>query len=55
MNTIKLELSRLENAYFSRVQLDYNADLIKEHANKGGFPANSISEVKNIISPKTAD
>ena len=32
-----------------------NAELIKEHANTGGFPANSISEVKNIISPKTAD
>ena len=32
-----------------------NEDLIKEHASTGGFPANSISEVKNIISPKTAE
>ena len=32
-----------------------NADLIKEHAETGGFPANKISEVKNIISPKTAE
>jgi len=32
-----------------------NADLIKEHADTGGFPANKISEVKNIISPKTAE
>ncbi len=31
-----------------------NEDLIKDHANTGGFPANSISEVKNVISPKTA-
>ena len=32
-----------------------NEDLIKEHASTGGFPANKISEVKNIISPKTAE
>ncbi len=28
--------------------------LIEEHAKKGGFPANSISEVKTVISPATA-
>lgn len=27
---------------------------IKEHAEKGGFPANSIMEVSNVISPETA-
>lgn len=32
-----------------------SAELIKEHAKKGGFPANSISEVANVISPATAD
>jgi hypothetical protein len=32
-----------------------NAELIKEHAKKGGFPANSISEVANVISPATAE
>ena len=32
-----------------------NEDLIKEHASTGGFPANSISEVKNIISPNPAE
>jgi len=32
-----------------------NEDLIKQHASKGGFPANKISEVKNMISPKTAE
>jgi hypothetical protein len=31
-----------------------NAELIKEHAKKGGFPANSIVEVPSIISPATA-
>ncbi|WP_374090410.1 DUF4242 domain-containing protein [Methylomicrobium lacus] len=28
---------------------------IKEHAEKGGFPANRISEVKTIIDPTTAE
>ena len=32
-----------------------SAELIKEHAKKGGFPANSISEVATVISPATAD
>jgi len=31
-----------------------NEELIKEHAKKGGFPANSIVEVSSIISPATA-
>src|SRR5688500_12856304 len=29
--------------------------LIREHAAKGGFPANRISEVKDIIDPSTAE
>ena len=32
-----------------------NEELIKEHASQGGFPANSISEVKAIINPVTAE
>ncbi|HEY2846703.1 MAG TPA: DUF4242 domain-containing protein [Pyrinomonadaceae bacterium] len=32
-----------------------NEDLIREHATRGGFPANSVSEVKNIIDPTTAE
>ncbi len=32
-----------------------NEELIREHAKKGGFPANSISEVATIISPATAN
>ncbi len=31
-----------------------NIDLIKEHAKKGGFPANAIYEVATVISPETA-
>lgn len=31
-----------------------NEQLIREHAQRGGFPANRISEVKTIISPRTA-
>ena len=30
-------------------------DLIEEHARQGGFPANRISEVHNIIDPTTAE
>ena len=31
-----------------------NAELIREHAKKGGFPANTIVEVSSVISPATA-
>ena len=31
-----------------------NAELIREHAKKGGFPANAIIEVSSEISPATA-
>ena len=32
-----------------------NRELIEEHARKGGFPANRISEVKSTIDPTTAE
>ena len=32
-----------------------NEQLIREHAQKGGFPANSISQVRTIIDPTTAE
>jgi hypothetical protein len=32
-----------------------NEELIKEHAKKGGFPANKINTVASVISPATAD
>lgn len=36
------------------VYMAQNKELLKEHAEKGGFPANSIMEVSNVISPDTA-
>ena len=32
-----------------------NEEMVKEHANLGGFPANSISQVVTIIDPTTAE
>ena len=32
-----------------------NEDMVREHAKRGGFPANSVSEVRAIIDPTTAD
>ena len=32
-----------------------NAEMIKEHARQGGFPANSVSEIKSVIDPTTAE
>ncbi len=32
-----------------------NEEILKEHASKGGFPANAISPVWNIIDPTTAE
>ena len=32
-----------------------NEEMVREHARQGGFPANRISEVKEIIDPTTAE
>ncbi|MGE3303266.1 MAG: nickel-binding protein, partial [Hyphomonadaceae bacterium] len=32
-----------------------NEKLIREHAAQGGFPADSIAEIKTIIDPTTAE
>ncbi len=32
-----------------------NEDAVREHATRGGFPANNISEVKTIIDPTSAE
>lgn len=32
-----------------------NEDLIRQHAETAGFPANSIAQVRNTIDPTTAD
>jgi hypothetical protein len=36
------------------VYLAPNEDMIRQHAEQGGFPANKISEVKTVIDPTTA-
>ncbi len=32
-----------------------NADMVREHAQQGGFPANSVAEIKTTIDPTTAE
>ncbi len=32
-----------------------NEEIIREHAQRGGFPANKISRVRTIINPTTAE
>lgn len=32
-----------------------NEQMVREHAQQGGFPANRISEVKRMIDPTTAE
>lgn len=32
-----------------------NEDLVREHASRGGFPADRVSEVKRTIDPTTAE
>ena len=32
-----------------------DADAVREHARRGGFPANSINEVTAVIDPTTAE
>lgn len=32
-----------------------NVEMVRQHAEQGGFPANMISEVKAIIGPTTAE
>ncbi len=37
------------------IYLAPNAEAVREHAQRGGFPANRISEVKQVIDPTTAE
>jgi hypothetical protein len=32
-----------------------NEEAVREHARQGGFPANTISEIKAVIDPTTAE
>lgn len=37
------------------IYLAPNAEMIREHAKQGGFPANRVEEIKAIIDPTTAE
>lgn len=32
-----------------------NREMVEEHARQGGFPANSVTEVRSVIDPTTAE
>ncbi len=32
-----------------------NADMVREHARQGGFPANRVEEITSVIDPTTAE
>jgi hypothetical protein len=32
-----------------------NEEMVRQHAEQGGFPANKISEVRSVIDPTTAE
>jgi cell division inhibitor SulA len=32
-----------------------DAEMVREHARRGGFPANRVSEVRTLIDPTTAE
>ena len=32
-----------------------NEEMVRKHAQEGGFPANKISEIKSVIDPTTAE
>lgn len=37
------------------VYISPSEELVREHAKQGGFPANSVAEVKAVIDPTTAE
>lgn len=52
--TIKWEHSYVTGDKIYCVYTAASADLVRQHAQMGGFPADSVAEVKTIISPATA-
>ena len=51
---IKWLHSYVTNDTIHCVYLAASEELIREHAQKGGFPANNIMEVQTMIDPSTA-
>jgi hypothetical protein len=37
------------------VYIGPDEEMVREHARQGGFPANSVAEVKSVIDPTTAE
>ena len=37
------------------VYIAKNAELIREHAKRGGFPADAVHEIRSVIDPTTAE
>jgi hypothetical protein len=37
------------------IYISPNEQMIRDHAQQGGFPANRISEIKNVIDPTSAE
>jgi hypothetical protein len=37
------------------VYIAQNEEMVRQHAEQGGFPANRVSEVKSVIDPTTAE
>ena len=37
------------------IYISPNKEMVLEHANQGGFPANSVAEVRTMIDPTTAE
>ena len=52
---IQWEHSYVTNDKSYCVYIAANEDLVREHAEKGGFPANCISEVKSVIDPISSE
>jgi hypothetical protein len=52
---IQWDHSYVTNDKIYCVYIAPNEDMIREHARKGGFPANRISVVKSVIDPTTAE
>lgn len=47
--------SHVTDDKFYCVYIAPNEELIRDHASRGGFPSNKISEIKTVIDPTTAE
>ena len=52
---VQWEQSYVTNDKIYCVYIAPDEALVRKHAEMGGFPANSVAEVRNIIDPTTAE